>query len=62
VSVLELKQEVARLNKHGREEIQAYLLHLDHVTPAWRQAAARRIREMKKGRGMSALELERRLR
>lgn len=62
MSVLELKQEITRLNKRSREEIQAYLVHLAHAAPEWRQVAARRIRGMKKGKGMSALELENRLR
>jgi len=62
MSVLELKQEITRLNKRGREEIHAYLVHLKHTTPEWRQAAARRIRGMKNGKGVTALEMENRLR
>jgi hypothetical protein len=62
MSVLELKQEITRLNKRGREEIHACLVHLKHNTPEWRQAAARRIREMKNGKGVTALEMENRLR
>jgi len=62
VSVLELKQEITRLNKRGREELRAYLIQLQHATPEWRQAAARRIRGMKSGKGATALEMENRLR
>jgi hypothetical protein len=62
MSVLELKQEITRLNKRSREEIHAYLVHLKHATPEWRQAAARRIRGMKNGKGVTALEMENRLR
>jgi hypothetical protein len=60
MSVLELKQEITRLNKRGREEIHAYLVHLKHNTPEWRQATARRIRGMKNGKGVTALEMENR--
>jgi hypothetical protein len=61
VSVLKLKQEISRLTKREREEIHAYLVRLRHDTPEWKHAAAQRIRAMKKGRGLTAAQLEARL-
>jgi hypothetical protein len=62
MSVLELKQEITRLNKRGREEIYAYLVRLKHQTPKWRQDTARRIRAMQNGKGVTSIEIEKRLR
>ena len=62
MSVLELKQEITRLNKRGREEIHAYLVHLKHDTPEWKRQTARRIREMKKGQVTTSAQLTSRLR
>jgi hypothetical protein len=58
MSVLELKQEITRMNRRGREEIYAYLVRLKHETPEWKKAAASRIRAMKKGAGVTAEEME----
>lgn len=62
MSVLELKQELTRLTKREREEIYAYFVRLQHDTPEWKRAAAQRIRAMKKGKAVTAEELENRLR
>lgn len=59
--ILALKQEITRLSKRGREEIFAYLVRLKHDTPEWKRATARRIRDMKKGKGVSSEELDARL-
>jgi hypothetical protein len=61
MSVLELKQEITRMNRRGREEIYAFLVRLKHESPEWRRAAAGHIRAMKKGRGVTAEEMESRL-
>jgi len=61
MSVLQLKQEITRLDKRGREEIFAYLVRLKHETPEWKQATARRLRSMRKGKGVTMAELEARL-
>jgi hypothetical protein len=61
MSVLQLKQEITRLDKRGREEIFAYLVRLKHETPEWKQAAARRLRAMRKGKGVTLAQLEARL-
>jgi hypothetical protein len=61
MSVLEIKQELSRMSKRDRQELHAYLLRLKHETPEWIRAAAKRVAEMKKGRGMSAAELQARI-
>ena len=61
MSVLEIKQELSRMNKRERQELHAYLIRLKHETPEWKKAAARRVGEMKKGRGISAAELQARI-
>lgn len=61
MSVLELKQEITRLDKRGREEIFAYMVRLKHSTPEWKRAAARRVRAMKKGKAFTTAEIESRL-
>ena len=61
MSILALKQEITRLSKRGRQEIFAYLVRLKHDTPEWKRATARRLREMRKGKGVSSDELEARL-
>ena len=61
MSVLELKQEVSRMNKRGRQELFAYLIRLKHETPEWKKATASRVTEMKKGRVVTAGELAARI-
>lgn len=61
MSVLELKQEITQLRQSEREELHAYLVRFKHETAEWRQAAARRIRAMKRGEGVTAEEMEARL-
>ena len=50
MSVLELKQEVSRMNRRGWQELFAYLIRLKHETPEW-----------KKGRVVTAGELAARI-
>src|SRR5439155_9580963 len=61
MSVLEIKQELSRMSKRDRQELQAYLIRLKHETPKWKKAAARRVAEMKKGRGLTSAELQGRI-
>jgi hypothetical protein len=58
MSLVELKEEVTRLSKRERTELFAFLVRMKHETPEWKRATARRIREVKAGRGVSAAELE----
>ena len=61
MSILELKQEVSRLNQRDRQEFFTYLLRLRHETQEWKRATAKRVREMKAGRQVTAEALETRL-
>jgi hypothetical protein len=61
MSLLELKQEVSRLNKRERRELQAYLIRLRHNTPEWKRATAKRINTMQAGRRVTAEDLEARI-
>lgn len=58
MSLLELKQKVARLSQKDRRELQLYLIKLRHQTPAWRKATAKTIREMKTGKYTTIEELD----
>ncbi len=61
MSILEIKQQVQRLNQREREELAAFLVRLRHETPAWRRKAGRIADAVKAGRSTSADTLERRL-
>ncbi len=61
MSVLEIKQQVSRLNKRDRQEVYAYLVRLKHDTPEWKRVAAKRIDLMQQGRRVSVEELETRI-
>ncbi len=61
MSVLELKQELSRMNKRDRQELHAYLIRLKHETPEWKKAAAKRVTEMTKGRVVTTAELNARI-
>jgi len=61
MSLLELKQEVSRLNKRERRELHAYLIRLRHNTPEWKKATAKRIKAMQAGRRVTAEDLEARI-
>lgn len=58
MSVLEIKQSLSRLSAKERREIQIYLHQLKRTTPAWKKAAAKTIRDVKAGKGVSLEELE----
>jgi len=61
MSILELKQEISRLSKRERQEIQLYLLRLKRETPAWKRATAKKIREMQSGKFATIEELKARI-
>lgn len=61
MSVLEMKQELSRMNKRERQELHAYLIRMKHETPEWKRAAAKRVAEMKKGRVVTSAEIEARI-
>ena len=58
MSLLELKQKVARLSQRERRELQLYMIKLRHQTPAWKKATARTIREMQAGKYTTIEQLE----
>ena len=61
MSVLELKQELTSLSRRDLEEVHAYLVRLKHESTGWKRSAAERIRAMRKGKGVTAEQLARRL-
>ena len=60
-AMLELKQQVSRLTKSERRELNAYMIRLRHETPEWRRMISRRMREMDAGKKITVAELKRRL-
>jgi hypothetical protein len=62
MSVLELKQELTGLSQRDLEEVHAYLVRLKHDTGGWKRVTAQRIRDMRKGKGVTAERIEARLR
>jgi hypothetical protein len=60
MTMLELKQEISRLTKHQRRELNAYLIRLRHETPEWKRMISRRMREMDAGKKVTLDELKRR--
>ena len=62
VSILELKQQISKLSKLQRQKLHTYLVRLGHDTAEWKRAAAKRIDAMKRGKIVTAAELEARVR
>jgi hypothetical protein len=62
MSVLELKQELTRLSRRDLEEVHAYLVRLKNDAAGWKRATAQRIRDMRRGKGVTAEQIEGRLR
>jgi hypothetical protein len=48
--MLQLKQQLSRLNPKEREEVTAFLLRLKQESPAWQKEMAQRMTEMDAGR------------
>jgi hypothetical protein len=61
MSLLVIKQEVMRLNRTKRRDLQAFLIRLRHETPEWKRETARRIKAMQAGRYVTLEELEKRI-
>ncbi len=62
MTMLELKQQVSRLNQRERRELNAYLIRLRHESPQWRRTVGKRMAAMDEGRKVTSAELDRRLR
>lgn len=58
---LELKQRAAKLSERDRQNLSAYLIRLGQEKAGWKQATARRLNEMAKGKKMSVAELRKQL-
>ena len=56
-----MKQQISKMSKRERQEIQAYLIRIKRDTPEWRRATAKTVREMKKGKFTTIEELEARI-
>ncbi len=61
MTMLELKQQVSRLSKRERRELNAYMIRLRHETPEWKKTASARMRAMDSGKKVTVEELKRRL-
>lgn len=60
MTMLQLKQEISKLSRRERIELNAYLIRLRHETPEWRKTVSARMRAMDAGRKIAIDELERR--
>ena len=60
-AMLGLKQQISRLTRSERRELNAYMIRLRHETPEWRRMISQRMRDMDAGKKVSLTELERRL-
>ena len=61
MTMLELKQQVSRLSARERRELNAYLIHLRHERPEWRRMISQRMRDMDRGKKISATQLRQQL-
>ena len=61
MTMLQLKQQVTRLSKTERRELNAYMIRLRHETPEWRKSISRRMRAMDAGKKVTLEQLEQRL-
>jgi hypothetical protein len=57
--MLELKQEVSRLSKRQRRELNACLIRLRHESPEWKHMISRRMRTMDAGKKVTLDEVKR---
>ena len=58
MTMLQLKQEISKLTRKERIELNAYLIRLRHETPEWRKTVSRRMSEMDAGKKISLGDLE----
>lgn len=61
MTMLELKQQVSRLSARERRELNAYLIRLRHERPEWRRMISQRMRDMDRGKKVSATQLRQQL-
>jgi hypothetical protein len=61
MSILEVKQQISRMTKRERQEIQLYLLRLKRETPEWKRSTAKKIRSMQAGKFTTLEQLEARI-
>ncbi len=59
MTMLQLKQEISKLTRKERRELNAYMIRLRHETPAWKKTVSARMRAMDAGKKISLDELER---
>jgi hypothetical protein len=57
MTMLQLKQEISKLSRKERIELNAYLIRLRHETPEWRKTVSRRMRDMDAGKKITLEEL-----
>lgn len=62
MSVLEIKQGIARLSRKDRREVELFLLRLKHSSPEWKRDAARKVRDYKAGKALPLEKVEHLLR
>ena len=58
MTMLQLKQEISKLTRKERIELNAYMIRLRHETPEWRKTVSRRMRDMDAGKKISLETLE----
>ena len=61
MTMLQLKQEISKLSRRGRIELNAYMIRLRHETPEWKKTVSQRMRAMDAGKKVPLEELERRI-
>ena len=61
MTMLELKQQVSRLSARERRELNAYLIRLRHERPEWRRMISQRMRDMDRGKKVTATQLRQQL-
>jgi hypothetical protein len=58
MTMLQLKQEISKLSRKERIELNAYMIRLRHETPEWRKTVSKRMRDMDAGKKITLEELE----
>ncbi len=58
MTMLQLKQEISKLTRKERIELNAYLIRLRHEAPDWRKIVSRRMADMDAGKKIALEDLE----
>jgi hypothetical protein len=61
MTLLKLKQEIARLSQKNRRELNAYMIRLRHERPDWQAMASKRMQAMDAGAKVSLEDLSKRV-